>query len=114
MPDKVKLPRKVAEAIDQMKYMGVTSLMACIARWEVDEPVTGELCTIHDYYLKNPYLIACALVNGYEIEPQTPEEIIRFRYDGYISSDDRKYRGMAIGLKEAIDILGIKIEGVNA
>src|SRR5690348_13567984 len=122
--DKAKLPRSVAEAIDKMRYIGVASIMACITHWDEQNTTTEELVTIHDYYLKNPYLIAQALVNGYEVE-ETPEDKVRklFKeYDGWaeqagLNGDENlemQWIAARNAIVETLSILNIKIEGVNA
>ncbi|MDQ0873758.1 hypothetical protein QFZ77_002417 [Paenibacillus sp. V4I3] len=113
MSDKVKLPREVTEAIDKMKYMGVVSIMANMAHWSEEDPTTEELYTIHDYYLKNPYMIAQALVNGYEIE-ETPEDKVREYYNQQNSICTDRQHSPANAIRNVLNFLEIKIEGVNA
>ncbi|MEC2354092.1 hypothetical protein P9H15_10335 [Bacillus velezensis] len=68
--------------------------------------------------------LATALINGYESEP-TPKEKLRDYYEGikrsrderYIAGDieDKRYSvGLLTGIRNTLDILEIKIEGVNA
>lgn len=58
-------------------------------------------------------LIAAALINGYEVE-KTPEERLKERYVDYMTSQEYSiYRAKAYAIEEALNILGIKIEGVN-
>ncbi|MCY8191494.1 hypothetical protein MOC62_07730 [Bacillus spizizenii] len=65
--------------------------------------------------------LAAALVNGYEVE-KTPEEKVREYFESlwadYCDSDD-PFNEVACesardAVKETVDLLGIKIEGVNA
>lgn len=65
---------------------------------------------------------ATALVNGYEVE-KTPEEKVREYYATNYqrheqslprSKDDFYTSGVAEGVRSTLDLLGIKIEGVNA
>lgn len=65
--------------------------------------------------------IAAALINGYEVE-KTPEEKVREYYDELCdkfdhacwSSDELEYGCKKQAVRETLDKLGIKIEGVNA
>ncbi|MED4579097.1 hypothetical protein P9480_10075 [Bacillus atrophaeus] len=68
--------------------------------------------------------LAAALVNGYEIEA-TPEEKVREYYEGTQRTRDERYAagdlegkryhtGVSTGIIITLNILGIKIEGVNA
>ncbi|MDE1383263.1 DUF1642 domain-containing protein [Bacillus paralicheniformis] len=74
--------------------------------------------------LNNLYTIvlAAALINGYEVE-KTPEEKVREYYAANYqrheqsmprSKDDFYTSGVAEGVRNTLDSLGIKIEGVNA
>jgi len=55
--------------------------------------------------------IAAALINGYEVE-KTPEEKVREYYESYGGSPSAMERKEAV--QDTLDLLGIKIEGVNA
>ncbi|ETB71311.1 hypothetical protein [Bacillus paralicheniformis] len=66
--------------------------------------------------------LAAALINGYEVE-KTPEEKVREYYAANYqrheqsmprSKDDFYTSGVAEGVRNTLDSLGIKIEGVNA
>lgn len=65
--------------------------------------------------------LAAALVNGYEVE-KTPEEKLREYYESlwsdYCDSDDPfievACESARAAVKETLNLLGIKIEGVNA
>ncbi|ARV43483.1 hypothetical protein BCV50_00035 [Bacillus subtilis] len=68
--------------------------------------------------------LAAALVNGYEVE-KTPEEKVREYFEGVRNSRDERYLagdiegkrfhgGALIGIYNTLELLGIKIEGVNA
>ncbi|MCY7954718.1 hypothetical protein MOB72_08120 [Bacillus licheniformis] len=65
--------------------------------------------------------LAAALINGYEVD-KTPEEKVREYYEdlcdefdrAYWSSDELKYLCKKQAVRETLDKLGIKIEGVNA
>jgi len=55
--------------------------------------------------------LAAALINGYEVE-KTPEEKVREYYESYGGSPSAMERKEAV--QDTLDLLGIKIEGVNA
>ncbi|MED1148918.1 hypothetical protein P4T97_06740 [Bacillus paralicheniformis] len=70
----------------------------------------------------SPLTIVAALINGYEVE-KTPEEKVREYYAANYqrheqsmprSKDDFYTSGVAEGVRNTLDSLGIKIEGVNA
>jgi len=55
-----------------------------------------------------------ALICGYEVE-QTPEEKVRQYYRKLIESDPEEFtQGALAGFIDALDLLRIKIDGVNA
>jgi len=66
--------------------------------------------------------LAAALINGYEIE-KSPEQKVR-EYYGFNHDEHHKVltasprgqytSGVADGIRKTLDLLGIKIEGVNA
>ncbi|MCY8348063.1 hypothetical protein MOC74_21910 [Bacillus haynesii] len=56
-------------------------------------------------------ILAAALINGYEVE-KTPEEKVREYYESYGGSPSAMERKEAV--QDTLDLLGIKIEGVNA
>lgn len=124
---KVTLPKEVAEAIATLRAKGYENFTIMrmgheavfsqpdltIKRWAFDDNGAG-----------NPDLLMSALVNGYEIE-QSPEDKLREYYEGcreayFVASNtgnlsERRYQlGKTVAIKEALRILGIKIEGINA
>jgi hypothetical protein len=111
---KAKLPKNVADAIDYYRSFNMTNRALLEEIYDPQANQSGQainrwLCGNDERY----DVLYTALVNGYEVE-LTPEDKVRERYNLYISCEDRKERGMAIGIKEALNILGIKISGVNA
>ena len=112
---KVRLPRDVAEALDyareKLNWSHANILVrTCRRDWESPEmaPI-DDFCTTDNKAL----VIAEALVNGYEIE-ETPEDKVREYYKDQIRyyNDHRDSTGQAI--LKILNILNIKIEGVNA
>ncbi|MEC1507036.1 hypothetical protein P9D42_15430 [Bacillus haynesii] len=85
---------------------------------KVDDPWTGVFSCLNDLDLMT---LAAALINGYEVE-KTPEEKVREYYEelcdefdcAYWSSDEIKYLCKKQAVRETLDKLGMKIEGVNA
>ncbi|EDW22610.1 hypothetical protein FO510_05305 [Bacillus pumilus] len=66
--------------------------------------------------------LAAALINGYEVT-KSPEQKVRDYYEANyakherskpFSDDDYYTAGVSNGIKQTLDHLGIKIEGVNA
>jgi hypothetical protein len=117
--DKVKLPKLVAESIGNLLSANYTwtkdDLFYVILNPNKTIPKEEFLVDVNvlrGYAKSRELLLARALINGYEVE-QTPEDKVRDRYEFYISCEDRKERGRAMGIKEALDILGKQIKGVN-
>lgn len=122
--DKVKLPQEVAEAIEELRNVGMSNwAIIAIANdpseysYVIDEECLGEYSTTLSRFKDRDKLLG-ALVNGYEIE-QTPEERLR---DIFIDaanerlsagSDGEYYVGMMDGIRTALNTLGIKIVGIN-
>jgi uncharacterized protein (UPF0297 family) len=120
MTDKVKLPREVAEALDSLREKGYSNFT--ILSYVINEKYIAhlpEITTIVKAYERDDFSfdkLLNALVNGYEIE-KSPEEKVREYYE---SLDKRPLCSEAYGwheakaIKKTLDLLGIKIPGVNA
>lgn len=127
---KVLLPRKVAEALENIKVQ--KGHLDCYILWRASRPESKEdqiasWNVLYEFVTEvgnNIFLLADALRYGYYIsEPITVEitteqqEKIR-RYYESISKDDEESeefkRGEQLGFCEAYDLAGIKIDGVNA
>lgn len=122
--NKVILPRDVAEAIEKLRSYGFSN-------WNVMDKAQGAICsepdlTLHKWAFAEegegtPDVLMSALVNGYTIE-QTREEKVREYYEESINRKDNakmeyirdRACSEAVGILTTINILGIKIEGVNA
>lgn len=115
--DKVKLPKKVAEALEYSKGLGFKNFE--IIRWVLlSTDNKGYVNTITSYAKDNFDLFLQALVNDYEID-LTPEEKVKkcFDYydDSFRDSQERAHAlGVRQGIKNALDHLEIKIEGINS
>lgn len=118
--EKVTVPRKVADAIEKL-LAGIGgnkfSKYGIIAKLDDVGEVAAfpELRIIREYYdeiewdsPRHPHALMQALVNGYKVE-KTPEEKVR---ELYRSGETTAHEAKAI--KSTLNILGIKIEGVNA
>lgn len=117
--DKVKLPNEVAEALRHAKFnlewTDGNILAKCVrGDWDLESmQVLNEFCKKDD----NKLLIANAIVNGYEVE-QTPEDKVKEYYlnvhenlvnpNGYYGNEVR-----CEAVRHVLDLLNIKIEGVN-
>jgi hypothetical protein len=124
MSEKVTLPREVAEAIDAAREAGKGDnrliQVACSAErilYDYDRAIY-EWCRDD-----NLIRFVGALVNGYEVE-QTPEDKVRELYQSVEIALDRifdpkdreqiRLSGYQDGITDTLDVLGIKISGVNA
>jgi len=113
------LPKEVAEAIESFRSRDISN-----------EDIIKNALGLFDNYNEVIYLYTVdhfdefitALVNGYEVE-QTPEEKVREYYEGLKSSEDSleiaghdgsQFRQGWQSVEKTLDLLGIKIEGVNA
>ncbi|MGN7387782.1 hypothetical protein [Sporosarcina sp. SAFN-015] len=126
---KVKIPQKVMEAIDKL-LGGIDGYhftkYGILAHLDDAKELAkfAELRVLNDYYnslemdsQRHPNELMRALVNGYEVE-KTPEEKVRDYY-GKINALIAEHRyshdvGVRFGIEKTLDLLGIKIEGVNA
>lgn len=111
---KPEITKEQAEAITYLRGLG-----------RDDEYI---LCNHREYIMKCAVLndlsrvsLAAALINGYEIS-KSPEEKVREYYKANYakhekskpySDDDYYTTGVSAGISRTLDLLGIKIEGVN-
>lgn len=116
MSEKVKLPREVGEAISHFFTttnridFPVQAIMK-VAMEDVRYISSPDHCDAIKEYVKsydNLKVLLSALVNGYEVE-ETPEEKIKKYYENHAMKYDS-----AMAIRHVLDILNIKIEGVNA
>lgn len=112
--EKVKLPKEVADALKHarvdLKWEDGNILAKCVrGDWDLESmQILNNFCKKDD----NKLTIAKALVIGYEVE-QTPEDKVRNYYDECSRSADEGIRNERFGIRNTLNILGIKIEGVN-
>ncbi len=117
---KVKLPKDIADCIEKVRKDNDTN-------YEILVQVKGAIVT--DYLLKlkkyffegnksSPDILLEALVNDYEVEESPKEKIFKIhKYhtnaESTTVSADSYHAGVSEGIIETLNILGIKIEGVN-
>lgn len=116
---KPTIPREVAEAIEWLRGRGATTedIVRSHMQWESGVPETEPL---YEFARHHYDTVLRALVNGYEVE-KAPEEQLREYVklvqgrQLMVNTSARKgyYAGVCYGVVKALDILGIKIEGVN-
>lgn len=118
--DKVKLPKVVAEAIENQRNKECLSNYGMIQLW--DRMKNPEHLNEHMKIMKNYFKDKCAdlyvevVVNGYEVE-MTPEEKVKMVFDGYACMD--KNIGLFSGpdvacvIARVCETFGKEIEGVN-
>jgi hypothetical protein len=119
--EKVKLPREVAEAIEYIREKEPSNYKVAhhvfhSMRGESDYPEK----TVYEYFNGDMDELIKVLNNGYEIE-QTPEDALRMYYDycekkksqTVFTPEYKEHLGKILGIKMALKILGIKIEGIN-
>ena len=119
--EKVILPRDVAEAIEGLLRLGKDKCW--IINAANGEGVGTYASKIREFASEdtgNFDILLSALVNGYTVE-QTPEEMVWEYFESEMKSllhhgkyDGAYYHGSTSAIKFTLDLLGIKIEGVNA
>ena len=126
---KVIVPVDVAQAIDAMhKDYGYSlySFMSCIHdihRRRAEEVRMQEyIDTLCSFASEQYETLMSALINGYEVE-QTPEDKLRYYIQHHRdkSTEPRRlpesrafHDGLVRGCVDTLNIIGIKIEGINA
>ncbi|MDF1510706.1 DUF1642 domain-containing protein [Robertmurraya sp. DFI.2.37] len=129
--NKVTLPREVADVLGAVKteysLFNIIESLRYYGKGRKSIP-DSRLEKLHDWCEEDETteredLIITALVNGYEIE-QSPEDKLREYYEGanflrYDASDlapteRQRMIGKQMGVRRTLNILGIKIEGINA
>lgn len=125
MQDKVKLPKEVAEALSRLcDGNEKQDIFNDLFHAGANTNFTWESKTVYEHFKFDMFRLAQALVNGYEVE-QTPEDKVLERYKRYRAEQkfhaekgqremEQFWEGAASGIIDALDDLGIKIEGVNA
>ncbi|MEK3975549.1 hypothetical protein [Psychrobacillus sp. FSL K6-1267] len=120
---KVMVTKEVAEAIEELingrngfrlNPFGIIKHLDNVVAYG-DYP---KLRVLNEYYSdsnyksnRHPNVLLRALVNGYEVE-KSPEEKVREYYESYGGSPGAMER--KAGVQDTLDLLGIKIKGVNS
>ncbi|GAB7057398.1 hypothetical protein JCM16163A_41470 [Paenibacillus sp. YK5] len=124
MSEKVKLPRKVAEALERTKSKHYTWNNHDLCYIVLNPSGFSQYKQDADIYLLNKWShtnelkFAITLLNGYEVE-QTPEEKVREYYelnkpDEYMNQNQFNIQAaVREGVLNTLNLLNIKIKGVN-
>lgn len=121
MSEKVKLPREVAEALDELRLKSIYPIRVAMDIIYGDE-CGGDQVAIKQFCesdrSRRVEYIACALVNGYEVE-ETPEDKVKFLFQKHLENqqtsfgDTRESKTICTTIHFVLDTLNIKIDGVN-
>ncbi len=121
MTEKVVLPKEVAEQLVDLRkhHISNATILSSSYNGEFDGSIYADLGD----YVCGPNFdnFLAALVNGYEVE-KSPEDKLREYYEWaeksrqkFADSEDFTRADARLdGLLSALDILGIKVEGINA
>ncbi|NYV67625.1 hypothetical protein HYI36_20310 [Bacillus sp. Gen3] len=117
---KVTLTKEQAEAIELAKERDDIDRIVNAASSDKPGWYAGKYVPLNSLTLET---LMTALVNGYEVE-KTPEEKVREYYEeidsyrrqskGFDSNASDEFHRMCDAIRTTLDLLGIKIEGVNA
>jgi hypothetical protein len=117
--NRVELPREVVEHIESLTTQGYKKfhLMRLAFAYEFGKPGRE----LHEYALDNFETYFAALVNGYTIagtpEQKVANHAVQLREDMMRWKEPQvvdEARWQLKGVEKTLDLLGIKIEGVNA
>ncbi len=123
--EKVVVTKEVAEAIKELKAKyGVYGTLHHVHGAITREPEMTVKRWVEESSGISYDTLAEILINGYEVE-KSPEDKVREYYEkcrlNYIEADDKRLfsqaeylNGQSTGISLTLEILGIKIEGVNA
>ncbi|KIV53967.1 hypothetical protein AM501_12965 [Aneurinibacillus migulanus] len=107
--DKVKLTKKQAEIIESIKD-GTDDIANFLTHWHTAQDKVM-VATKENF---TPSLLMKAWEHGYEID-LTPEEKVREFFDSFPNVIPTSFNhGVKAGVVKTLDLLGIKIEGINA
>lgn len=120
--DKVILPRDVAEAIKNARAQGFENKNILYAVHTVGNDGDMDAKVIKEFAATNFDVLLSALINGFYFE-LTPEEKVREYYEGLMRAEDSQeiaghsgsqFRQGWQSVRHTLELLGIKIEGINA
>jgi hypothetical protein len=123
---KVKLPKDVTEAIESFRSQGWSDYLLVLSTFDFTQKphavVAKETEVLRKHFANSDgeKRLFSALVNGYEVDEKPNEEVkeevqekMRRYYEGLEKQFDTSEWYMTLGFLRALDLLGIKIEGVN-
>ncbi|WP_060210224.1 hypothetical protein [Sporosarcina koreensis] len=106
MTEKITVTREVAEALAECERNYISTDITLLLH--AQRGLTGKYAPLQTLTIGD---LAAAMINGYEVE-KTPEEMVREYYGEYDGTYGDIYRRR--GIRTTLDMLGIKVEGVNA
>jgi len=114
--EKVKVSREVAEAIERVKAE-CESVEVVIKHLSLNDDSQSDYKILSDIPFK---VLISALVNGYETEMTPEQSVVKLFKESLEKYRDAQSRidldyfdGFTDGIREVLDLLNIKIEGVN-
>jgi hypothetical protein len=115
---KVILPKEVAKAIEHVWTLsgsgGNSVKHMVLTNWNFICSNHGdEYFTLANFAKHSPLRYMHALVDGYEVE-KTPEELVRLYFQNQVISLSKDEDRSVVAIQKTLNLLGIKIEGVNA
>lgn len=106
---KVTVTKEVAEALAIQEKNGIS--VRSMLRHNVHGDLYGVYAPLQTMGVDD---LARALLFGYEVEKSPEGKVREFYEDSLTRFTDTHGVAMRIGIRDTLDILGIKIEGVNA
>lgn len=103
--DKVKLPKEVAEEIEKCRQGNSEVELMDIAISDLDYTDYKHMQAFAREHFET---FLKAIANDYEVEPTPEEKVYEYYYEHTENSDEK------VGVCRTLDLLGIKIKGVNA
>lgn len=118
--EKVKVPQEVADAIEYAKkvHTSLTNILDDV--FNCGGSGDAEMKMLAEFFKDDEISLMSALVNGYEIKKTSDErlreyyEYLLFRKKGHASKGEyAKADARLDGFLKALELLEVKIEGVN-
>ena len=117
MNEKVHLPKEVVKAIEMAKFHYVSNVLTdpTLLRKHADKGSPSCEIILREWGTEETRLrYLSAIVNGYQVE-ETPEEKVREYYEHFNQPfAERFMESEQHVIAKTLNLLGIKIEGVNA
>lgn len=117
--EKVKVPQEVADAIEYAKkvHTSLTNILDDV--FNCGGSGDAEMKKLAEFFKDDEIRLMSTLINGYEIKKSSEEKLREYynchTQDGGLENTFASgYNvGVRSGIEDALNILGIKIEGVN-